>query len=152
MLFSSVRICNCDRVVGVPDLFLESFYTATKSSQVEKNAQVISKSIEENKTLSEQLKMLQATIHFRYMFMIQLLFSHWNIVANMTTLFQTWIFSITMSIHTTSWQRKMTDIICSSQVTTKRTALKASLNDSFWWIFFIRHSREEYYSVCFRSR
>ena len=29
--------------------FLESFYTATKSSQVEKNAQVISKSIEENK-------------------------------------------------------------------------------------------------------
>lgn len=49
MLFSSVRICNCDRVVGVPDLFLESFYTATKSSQVEKNAQVISKSIEENK-------------------------------------------------------------------------------------------------------
>lgn len=56
--------------------FLESFYTATKSSQVEKNAQVISKSIEENKTLSEQLKMLQATIHFRYMFTIQLLFSH----------------------------------------------------------------------------
>lgn len=49
MLFSSVRICNCDRVVGVPDFFLESFYTATKSSQVEKNAQVISKSIEENK-------------------------------------------------------------------------------------------------------
>lgn len=49
MLFSSVRICNCNRVVGVPDLFLESFYTATKSSQVEKNAQVISKSIEENK-------------------------------------------------------------------------------------------------------
>lgn len=31
--------------------FLESFYTATKSSQVEKNASIISKSIEENKNV-----------------------------------------------------------------------------------------------------
>ena len=31
--------------------FLESFYTMTKSSQVEKNASIISKSIEENKNV-----------------------------------------------------------------------------------------------------
>lgn len=36
--------------------FLESFYTATKSSQVEKNAQVISKSIEENKNALETIE------------------------------------------------------------------------------------------------
>ena len=56
--------------------FLESFYTATKSSQVEKNAQVISKSIEENKNALGTIENVAATIHFRYMFMIQLLFSH----------------------------------------------------------------------------
>ena len=111
--------------------FLESFYTATKSSQVEKNAQVISKSIEENKNALgtiENVASYNSLSVYVYdstsLFTLKYCCEYDNPVSNLN--FQ---YHDVYSYYKLA--EEMTDIICSSQATTKRTALKASLSDSF---------------------